>query len=131
VSKELETRTAITRREFTVESVMALLAGVTITVTGCGGSGYDSSPTPASPSPTPSASGDVSGAVSANHGHTASVTSAQVNAAGAVTLNIQGQATHPHTVDLSADEVRRIGQRQQVVKTSSADEGHTHTVTFN
>ena len=40
MSKEIGSRDAITRREFTVESVMALLAGVTITVTGCGGGGF-------------------------------------------------------------------------------------------
>ena len=29
--------TLLTRREFTVESALAMLAGVTITITGCGG----------------------------------------------------------------------------------------------
>jgi len=126
VSSEIERKDEITRREFTIESVMALLAGVTITVTGCG----DDDPTPTSPSPTPTAS-DVQGSVGTNHGHTASVTAAQITAAGAVSLNIQGTAPHPHTVELTADEVRRIGQRQQVMKTSSTDAGHSHAVTFN
>jgi hypothetical protein len=73
----------------------------------------------------------VQGSVGTNHGHTASVTAAQITAAGAVSLNIQGTAPHPHTVELTADEVRRIGQRQQVMKTSSTDAGHSHAVTFN
>lgn len=64
----------ITRREFTVESILALLAGVTITVTGCGGS--DSPRSPMSPSPT--TSGDVTGTISANHGHVATVTAARL-----------------------------------------------------
>ena len=34
--------TLLTRREFTVESALAMLAGVTITITGCGG---DDNPT--------------------------------------------------------------------------------------
>jgi hypothetical protein len=126
VSSEIERKDEITRREFTIESVMALLAGVTITVTGCGG---DDDPTPTSPSPTPSA--NVPGAVATNHGHTAEVTAAQITAAGAVSLDITGTATHPHRVELTGDEVRRIGQRQQVVKTSSTDAGHSHSVTFN
>ena len=125
MSSEIERKDEVTRREFTIESVMALLAGVAITVTGCG----DDDPTPTSPSPAPSAG--VQGAVGTNHGHTAEVTAAQITAAGAVSLNITGTATHPHTVELTADEVRRIGQRQQVAKTSSTDAGHSHTVTFN
>jgi len=128
VSENIENDDLITRREFTVESVMALLAGVTITVSGCGG-GSSSSPTPTSPSPTPSA--DITGSISANHGHTATISAMQVSAGGAVTLDIHGQATHPHTVSLSAAEVQSVGARQRVTKTSSNDAGHDHTVTFN
>jgi hypothetical protein len=114
----------LTRREFTVESALAILAGVTITVTGCGDD--DSSP-PTSPTP----SSGATGSVSANHGHVATVTGAQITAAGAVSLDIRGQADHPHTVQLTADEVTRIGARTQVSKTSTTDNGHSHTVTFN
>ena len=125
MSSEIEKNDLVTRREFTVEAVMALLAGVTITVSGCGDSDSPST------SPTPAPSGDVTGSISANHGHTATINSMQISAAGAITLNIQGTATHPHTVALSADEVRAIGARTRVSKTSSSDDGHTHMVTFN
>ena len=114
----------LSRREFTVESVLAILAGVTITIAGCGGS----SDSPSGPTPT---SGDVNGSISANHGHVATVTAAQVTSAGAVALDIRGQADHPHTVQLSADEITRIGARTQVAKTSTTDAGHSHIVTFN
>jgi hypothetical protein len=127
VSSEIENNDLITRREFTVEAAMALLAGVTITVSGCGGSSEPSTPT----SPTPAASGNVAGSITANHGHTATINSMQISAAGAITLDIQGTATHPHTVALTADEVRAIGARTRVSKTSSSDDGHTHMVTFN
>jgi hypothetical protein len=123
----------MSRREFTVESVLALLAGVTITITGCGGS-----TTPTSPSTTGSGSGggtsttsDVTGNISANHGHVATVTGAQITSANAITLNIQGTATHNHTVQLTADQLRSIGARTQVAVSSSNDAGHQHTVTFN
>jgi hypothetical protein len=49
----------LSRREFTIESVLAILAAVTITVTGCDG-GYEMGP-----SPPP---GDREGVVSSNHG---------------------------------------------------------------
>jgi hypothetical protein len=122
--QDTERTQGITRREFTLESALALLAGVTITVSGCG---KDSPDTTTSPTP----DGSVSGTVSENHGHVATITGAQITAAGALSLNIQGTATHPHTVTLSADEVRQIGGRQRVTKTSSSQDGHTHNVTFN
>lgn len=124
MSKNIEDTRLITRREFTLESALAMLAGVTITVTGCGGS------TESPASPTPGASG-VSGAISANHGHVATITGAQLMSGGGLSLNIQGSADHPHTVELSAEDMQRITARQQVTKTSSSDNAHTHTVTFN
>ena len=115
----------LSRREFTLESALAMLAGVTITISGCGD---DST----SPTPTPGGgNGDVSGTVSANHGHIATVTAADITAAGMVSLNIMGNATHPHTVSLSASQVQQIGARQRVAVSSTTNDGHDHTVTFN
>jgi len=42
-----------------------------------------------------------------------------------------GNATHPHTVSLTASQVQQIGARQQVAVTSTTEAGHDHTVTFN
>jgi len=116
------------RRAFTVQSLMAMLAGVTITITGCGGGGNS----PTSPSPGNSRTGSVT----VNHGHTAVVTSAQLMAGNAVSLNIVGTATHPHTVELSAGEVGQIAAGQRVSKASSTEDSpdagrHNHVVTFN
>ena len=111
------------RREFSRESVLAMLAGVAITITGCG----DDDSNPAAPT----SGSDFTGSVSANHGHVATVRSADVTAAGGVTLNIMGQADHPHTVVLTPTQVQQIGNRQQVAVTSSTDAAHQHTVTFN
>lgn len=121
---------ALDRREFTLQSVMAILGAATITVSGCGG-GSSPGPTP-SPNPNPNpGSSDVIGAVAANHGHSAVVTSAQLMAGNSVQLSITGSADHPHTVTLSAAEVTQIAARQRVEKDSTADAGHSHTVTFN
>jgi len=121
---------ALTRREFSAESLMALFAGVAITVSGCD----DNGSTPGSP--TAPSSGDRTGSVSANHGHVAIVTGVQLTAGSGVVLNIRGQADHPHTVELSAPEVIQVRDGQRVSKPSSTDpsptEGtHQHTVTFN
>ena len=53
---------SLTRREFTVQSALAMLAGITITISGCGD---DVNPAPA-PSPTPT---DRTGTVSTDAGH--------------------------------------------------------------
>jgi len=122
------------RREFTAASVMALLAGVTVTLSGCGGGSNPGSPNPnpsPTPTPAPPASGDKVGAVSANHGHQATVTAAQITAAGAVSLDIHGMADHAHTVELSAAEVQQIGAGTRVAKPSTTNLSHDHTVTFN
>ena len=116
----LEHNRLLSRREFSRESVLAMLAGVVITITGCG----DDEPT----APT---GGGVTGTVSANHGHVATVTGAEITAGGAVNLDIRGQADHTHTVALTAAQVVQIGNRQQVVVTSTTNTDHLHTVTFN
>lgn len=116
------------RRAYTLQSILALLSGVTITIAGCGD---DDSPT--SPTPGP---GGVVGTVSANHGHAAVIESARLAANSAVVLNIRGGATHPHTVELSTQEVSQIAGRLRVSKVSSTDDSpdagrHNHIVTFN
>jgi hypothetical protein len=114
--------TLLTRRAFTLDAALAILAGCVITIsdTACGGD---------SPAPMPSPS-DVNGNVSANHGHVATITGAQITTGSAVSLNIQGTATHPHTVSVSQSQLSALSNRQSVTITSSTDNGHTHDVTF-
>jgi hypothetical protein len=116
--------TLLSRREFTVESALAILAAATITITGCSDSG-NSNPTG------PTQSGDVQGSVSANHGHVAIVRSAQLVSPTAIAVDIRGQATHPHLIELTASQLTTIGGNGRVSVVSSTDDGHSHTVTFN
>jgi len=116
----------LTRREFTVESALAMLAGVTITISGCGD---DDKPTT---NPTPPAT-DKTGTVSTDAGHThpsVTVTAAQITAGNAITLTLTG-TTHTHTVAVSQAELTQISGGTRVSKTSSTDNAHSHTVTFN
>jgi hypothetical protein len=125
----VQERTTFDRREFTVAAVLAALSGVTITISSCGGGGGGGV---TNPNPTPSLGpGDKSGSISGNHGHTAVITAAELTAGGAVNLNIQGQAAHSHFVQLSGAEVTQVSQGARVSKSSSTDDGHSHTVTFN
>ena len=113
------------RREFTLQAVLAVLAGTTLTVSGCGG-GYHNPVGPNGPPP------NMIGTVSMNHNHSAVLLGTQVVGGAAVSLNIQGQATHPHIVDLTAAEINSLRRGQQVSKTSSTGDtnNHTHVVTF-
>jgi len=116
------------RRQFTRASVLALLSGVAITVSDC--SSYGGSPT--SPSGGGDGnSGDEEGVISANHGHRAVITDVQLKAGNGVTLDIQGTANHPHTVELTAQQIQAIADGQRVSQLSSTDQAHSHTVTFN
>jgi hypothetical protein len=122
------------RRDFTTRSILALLGGVAVTIAGCSDSDGPASPTPQAPlggGPAPTDARDVSGTVSANHGHAAVVTGAQLTAGNAIVLDITGGANHPHRVELSAGEIGQIASGQRVSKVSSADFSHDHTVTFN
>jgi hypothetical protein len=117
------------RREFTLQSALAILSAATITISGCGGGG-DDSPSPG-PSPSPNPGTNVTGNVSANHGHVATITAAQLTAGNAIQLDIRGTGDHPHTVELTAAEVSQIAARQTVAKNSTTEAAHSHTVTFN
>jgi len=116
------------RREFTLGALLAMLSGVSITISGCGGSSSPS--TPATTPTTTQPPADKNGTISANHGHVAVIASAKLTAGNALVLDIQGTATHNHTVELSAAEVVQIRDGTRVAKESSAT-SHTHTVTFN
>src|SRR5262245_32737235 len=118
----------LTRREFNVESALAMLAGVTITISGCGGDDNN-----ATPAPTPPPATDKTGSVSTDAGHThqAVITAAQLTAGNAISVTLTGAATHTHTVALSQAELTQISANTRVQKTSSTDNAHSHTVTFN
>ena len=119
----------LTRREFTVESALAMLAGVTITISGCG----DNDPGTVSVNATPTPSSGKTGTVSTDAGHThtgADITAAQLTAGNAISLTLVGSG-HTHTVAVSQTDLSQISAGTRVQKISSTDNAHSHTVTFN
>jgi hypothetical protein len=109
------------RREFTTQTALLMLGGATITLGACGGG----NPAESSPPLT-----DKAGEISSNHGHAATVTAAQQSVAGGLDLDIQGTASHTHTLSLTASEVVMIRSGSRFEKTCTGGK-HTHTVTFN
>jgi hypothetical protein len=115
------------RREFTLQLVLAVLAGASITVVPACGDGGN----PSSPSPNPGGSNGVTGTITGNHGHEAEITNAQLTAGNAVELDIRGGADHPHSINLTGNQVMQIAARQRVSVESTTDAAHAHTVIFN
>ncbi|GEM_PF-1655260 len=121
-----QNRSGIGRREFLGTAAAALFAGVLFQITGC--------TTDDKASNTPPPAGSVSGSIAENHAdtpHQAFITKAQLDAGGAVTLNIQGAAPHNHQVSLTADQMVSIKAGTMVMVTSSTAESHSHVVMFN
>jgi len=143
----------ITRRRFlrdgaALPPLIAALFAATVTVS-CNDSGSDSTQTkedpadedPADTGDTPPAdqpndgdtSGNVSGVVSLNHGHTCVITAAELTAGAAVMLTLTSNGNHLHTLSLTMTEVQNIALGTQVIQTSSVDgtAAHSHAVTFH
>ncbi len=109
------------RRVFLGAAASALFAGVAITILGCG---EESSTGPKAES------GDKVGDISGNHGHSAIIKKAVLDAGGALTLDIQGSAGHTHTVSLTADEMTQLKSGTMVTKDSSTTNSHNHSIMF-
>ena len=83
--------------------------------------------------------GNATGTVANNHPapHIGVITAAQLSAGNPLSLSIQGQAFHSHTLNLADVQVRLIAAGCQVSQASSSDPhsdgsgAHIHTVTFN
>ena len=112
------------RREFALAAMLAVLGGVSITISGCSSPSSPSAPQAAPPP------ADNNGVIANNHGHVAVITSAQLTAANGVLLNLQGTATHNHTLELSADDVMQVRDGRTVARQCTGT-SHTHMVTFN
>jgi hypothetical protein len=120
----------ISRREFTLETCLAILAGATITIMGSGCGSSSSSPAGPTGGPAPGA-GDKSGVISNNHGHTATITAAELAAGNSLNVLLTEGSGHTHHLALTANDVAMVAANQRVAGTSTVDSGHSHTVTFN
>lgn len=69
--------------------------------------------------------------IGSNHGHSLTVSKADVTAGTEKTYNIQGSSPHPHTVTITATNFTTLKGNNSISVTSSADDGHTHSVTVS
>jgi hypothetical protein len=71
----------------------------------------------------------TSSSISSNHGHTLTVSKADVLAGSEKTYNIKGTSNHPHTVTITSSQFSSLQSNQSITVTSSSDDAHTHSVT--
>ena len=69
--------------------------------------------------------------IGSNHNHALTISAADVTAGAEKTYNLQGTSQHPHTVTITAADFTTLQGDTTVVKTSSNDNGHTHSITVS
>jgi|GEM_PF-704257 len=69
--------------------------------------------------------------IGGNHGHSLTVSVADVEAGNEKTYNIEGSAGHSHEVTVTAANFSTLANNQQVIVSSTNDNGHTHNVTIS
>lgn len=66
--------------------------------------------------------------ISNNHGHHGVVAYEAVIIGNSISIDIQGESRHPHTLILTEDELMVLRQKLTVDVNSSVDAGHSHLV---
>ena len=119
------------RIEF-VKQIGALVAlGVPfLSISGCS---TEVAPTPNSPNPDPKdcLANGTSVSISANHGHSITVSKTDVDNAVEKTYSIQGSSTHNHSVTITVDQFNSLKSNQSIQIDSATGGGHTHTITVS
>ena len=119
------------RREF-VRLLVFLGTGAALAA--CGGGSTDSSSNQQPPPPPPPPPGDCAangakaGSISFNHGHLLTVPKDDFSAGIDQTYHIQGNATHDHTITLTAAQLATILADGPVSVTSTVTNDHSHQV---
>jgi hypothetical protein len=111
----------INRKAFLVQ-----LIGSGWVLTGCGGGGGDSAPAPP-PAPPPPGGGCVA-TISDNHGHSLTISAADLNSTVSITYDIHGSADHTHSVTFTAAQLAQLKAGTAVAVTSSTAFAHDHRI---
>jgi hypothetical protein len=116
---------AITRKAFLVQWLP--LGGATWALPGCGGGGGDDG---GSAMPPPPSGGQCGVTISVNHGHVLNLPLVDLDSTTDRSYDIQGSATHTHSVTFSAAQLAMLKAGQMVSVTSTAfSDGHNHLLT--
>ena len=121
------------RKTFIRKTAGALLLAVpAYALLSCSSSSDDSisTPPPTGGNPDCLANGTNS-SISSNHGHSLTVSSADVAAGTEKTYNITGSSGHSHSITVSVANFTTLQSNQQISINSTSGGGHTHNVTIS
>ena len=124
------------RKTFIRKTAGALLLAVpAYALLSCSSSSDDSNsnPQPTGGNPDCLENGATASNITRNHGHSLTVSSADVNAGAEKTYDIKGSGNHPHSVTVSAGDFTDLKNNQQIFvnSTSGGGDGHAHFVTIS
>jgi hypothetical protein len=126
------------RKTFIQRSLGALLIALpAISLVGCSSSDDSSGEPNPNPDPNPNGSqgncveNGTNSAISANHGHTLTVSKDDVTQGVEKTYSIEGSSDHNHNVTLTADDFVSLQGNNSITVGSTAGGGHTHNVTVS
>ena len=119
------------RKTFIKKSAAALLiAAPAYALMSCG-SDDSNDDGPINSGPDCSGTGNNASTISANHGHSLTVTSADVTAGVDKSYNIAGSAGHSHNVTVTAAQFVALGNNEQIQVASTSGNNHNHSVTIS
>lgn len=120
------------RKTFIKKTIGALVVAIpAYSILSCSGSDDSQPSSPPQGNSTNCASNGTSSSIGTNHGHTLTVSAADVSAGIEKTYDIQGGSPHAHSVTVTAEQFSSLQNNQQVSATSSNGGGHTHSVTIS
>jgi len=119
------------RKTFIKKIAGTLLIGIpAYTMLGCSSSD-DSGITPPPPTNADCLANGTQSSIGANHGHTLTVSVADIQSGTDKQYSIQGGSGHNHDVTVTAANFNTLKSNQQIQITSTSGGGHTHSVTIS
>ena len=77
------------------------------------------------------ANGATASSISSNHGHSLTVSNADVQTGVDKVFSIQGSSGHTHQVTVTSANFNTLQTNQQITVTSTNADGHSHSVTIS
>ena len=125
------------RKRFIQKTSAGILLGIpALMMLSCSASddGSELKPNP-DPDPNPGAGNCLENgtdtAISANHGHSLTVSKADVEAGNEKTYTLTEGNSHTHEITISQSQFASLKDNSSVSATSTTDSGHTHKVTVS
>lgn len=118
------------RSDFIKKSIALISLGIPVAIL-VGSCSDDDSPDPDN-DPTDCLANGTNSSISANHGHSITVSKTDVDDGAEKTYSIQGSSNHAHNVTITSTQFATLKNNQSSIQAvSSSGGGHTHSVTVS